>query len=803
MPAFSRDKYLWERAKNKALATHAESDDDFYPVVIGIYKRLGGKIDASSASAADIIRASDAVRCRASFGADVQATEEKPWKQGEEVVFVYLPEGKHAITAGFRNGSIKLNVVVDSATADAVQSSLDDLRAERPRQRPYGCVEHREQEASVIAKAFNYEEGRGVLLTAEPTRLGADNVNGKVHWSWSPSFTTDAEYDKCKCSCGDDACACNVPILVFPDGARGSASNPARVTGVDFVLGTLTNRPAFREMPPVKSKEGVQSGAVQATWSDAARDAAREARQMHQHKIKQAHDASFNAELTGDHEAHRHAAELHSKLASHLRDSDNALDRLMKTHHEQLATYHKQQIQSSNAFHATAEASKLSKAANESPSRESHQSASEAHEDAARQHRNAAVIAHQEGRNTDELDHQTKADFHRMEGARHSIESFAHKKEVKASDANANDTIQAKWSDEAREAALEARRSGGAAHKATEALQSAAEPSLERAAQHQAAGNAHVKAMKAHFHAAFHHPDEKESKQLQAHAAHHAELAKHHFDEAKKNRFHVKGTDADDDDAIKAVGSEDVMNDTVKAAWSDQARAAALAARKSNAHSETAFAASEKANNATHTSMESDDADHESVALLHHAAAKLHHEAAIEHSSKGNAKEASGHGLVAKGHIGMSMLHRQACARMKPSAKASESIHAAGTSEGVKKSWDERRKKKSPFAHMQALTNAGISPEQYAKERHAPTRKEIEDAAEFYHKSGDLKEEHYGGGNSTHATDKPELNRVLAKLAESTTATNNVLQKIVDERPSAEEICARIRARTVGPLTEN
>ena len=44
-------------------------------------------------------------------------------------------------------------------------------------------------------------------------------------------------------------------MLQFPEGVRGSQSNPARITGVDFCVGTLTNKPAFHSMNPVRAKE--------------------------------------------------------------------------------------------------------------------------------------------------------------------------------------------------------------------------------------------------------------------------------------------------------------------------------------------------------------------------------------------------------------------------------------------------------------------------------------------------------------------------------------------------------------------
>jgi len=191
----------------------------------------------------------DVIHCRATSSVGPALGASAAWEVGVPVSFMFMPAGTHTITAGFRKGSIELTVQCDESTAKAVQASLDAWRAERPKQQPFGCIEHREHEASVCVSAscgFEWKED-GVYLAAEPTSLGANNVNGKVHRSWSPSFTTDADYAKATEDGG---------TLRFPEGVRGSRSNPAQITGVDFCVGTLTNRPAFIEMKPVKAREG-------------------------------------------------------------------------------------------------------------------------------------------------------------------------------------------------------------------------------------------------------------------------------------------------------------------------------------------------------------------------------------------------------------------------------------------------------------------------------------------------------------------------------------------------------------------
>lgn len=194
------------------------------------------------------MRDNEVIHCRATSAMGPKLGTSAPWRPGARTEFMFLPAGVSTICAGYRGGSIELTVECDEATADAVQASLDAWRQERPKQTPFGCVEHREAEASVFITAdcgFSWK-GDGVYLTAEPTTLGAQNVNGRIHRSWSPSFTTDADYSQATERNG---------VLVFPEFVRGSRTNPARITGVAFVVGTLTNKPAFFSMSPVRARE--------------------------------------------------------------------------------------------------------------------------------------------------------------------------------------------------------------------------------------------------------------------------------------------------------------------------------------------------------------------------------------------------------------------------------------------------------------------------------------------------------------------------------------------------------------------
>ncbi len=224
-------------------------EDEFQHRMSGVPKSA---LMGSSASPSDAIQAraaSDVIYAGATANFTVTASSQ--WELGKPVEFMYMPGGVHTICAHFRGQAIKLTVAVDpSDAAKVLNGSLEQLRASY-KHPPFGCVEHEEKDASVWAKQFT-AKGDGVYLAADPSELGVRHVNGLVHRSWSPSFLTDADYSKATLEDG---------TYQFPDGVRGSESNPAKITGCAFCLGTLTNKPAFREMSPVKARE---AGAVKA-----------------------------------------------------------------------------------------------------------------------------------------------------------------------------------------------------------------------------------------------------------------------------------------------------------------------------------------------------------------------------------------------------------------------------------------------------------------------------------------------------------------------------------------------------------
>lgn len=189
--------------------------------------------------------------CRGTNGTKLDASG--TWTEHSPVEFVYVPGGISTISAGFReNESITCTVEVDDSTAKDLQESFDYIAA-TDAQEPYADEDHEARKATLRFPTdkvkFVYgtlREGEGVIVKgAEPTSYGAECVNGKVYRSWSPEFATDADYAKAKSK---------KKHWTFPEGVRGSASNPARIVALSFVTGALTNKPAFKNMPPVKAK---------------------------------------------------------------------------------------------------------------------------------------------------------------------------------------------------------------------------------------------------------------------------------------------------------------------------------------------------------------------------------------------------------------------------------------------------------------------------------------------------------------------------------------------------------------------
>ena len=290
------------------------------------------------------VTAATIVQCRAS---GVPLNPPKKWSFQEPTEFQWMPGGVSKITAGFGGRSIELNIECDPSTAKTVAASFERHVKASPRRKPFGCIEHHEEEKAFepVSFAWKTDPEPGVFCTALPTKLGEENVNGRLHTSFSPSFGTDADYAHAKCrDCGHDVqgeanCNCN-GTMYFPEGIRGSSSNPARVTGVSHKsVGSLTNWNAFKDILPVTAKEpdatikaaGTSEG-VKKSWETRKHGLSVDA-----HKATMnAHTATEAGERSKAIDAH-HLASVSHYDAKEVHDAGSK----MRDSHDDMSNFHK------------------------------------------------------------------------------------------------------------------------------------------------------------------------------------------------------------------------------------------------------------------------------------------------------------------------------------------------------------------------------------------------------------------------------------------------------------------------------
>lgn len=477
----------------------------------------------------------NAIKCRAAAGVRLEASE--PWVAQEPVQFVYAPEGVHTITAGFRKDeTITICVVVDEQTVPALQESFDHLTATMPKQEPYADEDHESKKATLRfpagATKFSWGVVRGepgvLVAGCYPTSYGAEAVNGKVYRAWSPEFSTDAEMDKAKCVKGH---------WTFPDGVRGSESNPARLVEVNFVVGALTNRPAFRAMPPVKAKQAEAAGdTVKAVGTS---DGAKKGWERRQHHLAEVgfnvgHEKSQISMRSGDEE----------KLRSHLKDIHESLgEKGYKT--SRITPKFWSQSHGFNADHP--------------------------------EHGHISVVG-QAGLG----DPPTRYSIY--------AEHLKEEETTKATDIALSSCIRAKWSDAARAAALEARQRNLQGHDAFEFTPEHLE-AMGR--YHEAMGEHHEEQHRLNAGNLVDQGRHREAIELHDLAAYHYQKAAKHLRSGQQDRAsrYLQSAErqsmmADDASGVSATDAAAGLSDAVKATWSDAARQAAARAKKEHGHLE-------------------------------------------------------------------------------------------------------------------------------------------------------------------------------------------------------------------------
>jgi len=368
------------------------------------------------------------VRCRDyGFALSKSVKAKKVWKPGEQVDFQWMPGGVHAITASYgrgdRNVPIELWVHCNEAGARRVQQSFEQIMATNSRRPPFICIEHQAKERAGQPVGFKWgviehDQGSdtGIICTCDPSALGANNVNGKIHTSFSPTFDTDADYSQLRCTgCAKDrnGCQCASPhAFAFARGARGSQENPAEVTRLDAQsVGSLTNWNAFKEILPIAAREPetVKAGGT-----------SEGAKKGWEHRGNIAHDLSAKADIAEQ-------------------EADDSAT--IKTYRKAADIHHK--------------ASRAHREAADAASEEGYKDAATVHEQAASFHYRKSIGLHAKGDSVKSRQPTTAAENPNPVFATYPDLALA---SVKADEAEAS--VKATWSDAAREAAAEARRNG-------------------------------------------------------------------------------------------------------------------------------------------------------------------------------------------------------------------------------------------------------------------------------------------------------------------------------------------------------
>ena len=419
MPKWVKDEALWAKAKAEALKTYDESVPKFYAIVTSIYEKMGGKVESRKI---EILEVDGVVTCKEHLDLDdslvecrasgVALPEAKKWEFQKPVDFQWMPGGVNTVDgAGFMGHSITLTVDCRKEDADLIQASFSKHVKASPRRKPFGCVEHHEEEKAFEPVGFSWKDDPepGIYCTALPTKLGEENVNGRLHTSFSPSFFTDAEYGKAVClKCekvlrDDDPCKCDGTPLRFPVGARGHEDTPAHLTRISpKSVGSLTNWNAFENILPVTARsagdgkmsddaghsdQGLGTGtkhthapspantkgggtAGRKTTSPAANNNAENPSLMHETayaasdkanaSTHDCHNCSADIPLSDHEQMHRDAAEHHDdaaakrrQLAATLKGDDKHHHLRMARHHEEQGSYHKDVLNHKHGVAAT------------------------------------------------------------------------------------------------------------------------------------------------------------------------------------------------------------------------------------------------------------------------------------------------------------------------------------------------------------------------------------------------------------------------------------------------------------------
>ena len=136
---------------------------------------------------------------------------------------VYMPEGRHNIKATI-NGKPGERVV--NVTRECVAALKADLAEKlKAKTKPVVYYDHAAGPVAYHPTGFDWEDGKGVILLAEPTKQGAEAIEGKSYCYFSPNFMLD------------------------------ESGNVAGLNDASIEVGSLVNEPAFEALDAIAASK--------------------------------------------------------------------------------------------------------------------------------------------------------------------------------------------------------------------------------------------------------------------------------------------------------------------------------------------------------------------------------------------------------------------------------------------------------------------------------------------------------------------------------------------------------------------
>ena len=109
---------------------------------------------------------------------------------------LYMPAGQHRVCGTVNGRPGARTVLVDAAAAARLQEALQarlELYRRGEAVRPCGLFDHRPGAASFLARAFEWDPARGVVLRVEWTSAGREAIQGRNYSYFSPKFLLDEQ----------------------------------------------------------------------------------------------------------------------------------------------------------------------------------------------------------------------------------------------------------------------------------------------------------------------------------------------------------------------------------------------------------------------------------------------------------------------------------------------------------------------------------------------------------------------------------------------------------------------------------